>query len=243
MGLSTRAALAAFLAFGIYFVMALTEDAATCAISEAECRDAPVVENIAIDDLAVKVSRLASTFCQGDSSKVIAAHLVRGRQRIIGKDRRDAFYTFTAFGLLWKAEIGGKALTDRFECPICENLNVFGRGETVIFDQQTDDAIFSLDSMLGAEAEIGALTIYHRVRERAVGLPKYASIDGRRREQERGPGNQPASKPVNWQWLLKPPNVSLAVAFAGLGISPAGFILLFGPHRRPNIGAAFYFGG
>jgi len=76
-----------------------------------------------------------------------------------------------------------------------------------------------------------------------------ASTDNRGDEQQRGPSNQPASEAVYWSGVLKPPTLALVFGLAGLASALAGFLVLFGPHYRPqtnvraNAGASLFFGG
>ena len=59
-------------------------------------------------------------------------------------------------------------------------------------------------------------------------------------KQQSRPRNEPSGKSVNWLPLLKPPFFLIGL---GLSSTLVGFVLLFGPHRRPNIGAVLYFLG
>jgi hypothetical protein len=64
--------------------------------------------------------------------------------------------------------------------------------------------------------------------------------------QRSRPNHQPSREAVNWVWLIEPPQTFWWAAIAGLA---TGFILLFGPHNRPqtdrraNAGACLFLGG
>ncbi len=67
------------------------------------------------------------------------------------------------------------------------------------------------------------------------------------KEQKRRPNDEPPGKAIDWIWFAKPPTSFfwrfLYFGAPGFACSVAGFIFLYGPHRRPNLGAALYFIG
>lgn len=92
-----------------------------------------------------------------------------------------------------------------------------------------------------------SLTFFQGFIQGMVGNAEYQRIDDCGNEQKRRPSDEPAGEPVNWQLFLEPPKSFLGrlLFFGATGLASvvAGFIFLFGPHRRPNLGAALYFIG
>ncbi len=80
-----------------------------------------------------------------------------------------------------------------------------------------------------------------------IGVVDDNDVKDRGGEQQGSPRNEPSRKPVNRDWLIKPPSTLfwrlLFFGSPGLACSIAGFILLNGPHRRPRLGVALYFLG
>lgn len=68
-------------------------------------------------------------------------------------------------------------------------------------------------------------------------------------KQESRESDEPARESVDWVRLFKPPWLAFLFGLCGVGLTIAGFVLLFGPHaspmtkRRSNSGVVFYFFG
>ena len=92
------------------------------------------------------------------------------------------------------------------------------------------------------------LTLNQRPIKSAVSLPQDGRADDRSDTEERRPDNKPSSEPIYRISLTEPPwlfleRLLLFSTPGGGGGWLAGFIFLFGLHRRPTFGAALYFAG
>jgi hypothetical protein len=83
--------------------------------------------------------------------------------------------------------------------------------------------------------------------EGGICLPQHGRADDRSDKKERRPDNKPAGEPIYRLGLIEPPRLFLdrLLLFCAPGFccGLAGFIFLFGPHRRPTLGAALFFAG
>ncbi len=133
------------------------------------------------------------------------------------------------------------------ELPASPDDNIFGWSRPKIIERHDEFRVADHGRERCTERNVRSLAVDHGFFKCLVGYKEHnCTNDGRDCQYERI-DHQPTRELVDGQRLLEPPRFFLArlIGFLlpGVVCGFIGFILLFGPHRYPSLGASLYLGG